>query len=255
MAEELTGQENKESINVALERWIERGTELAVARALSGMLMNWQLPYFYRDYYLINPPRRSLRGDHKPGLHVDDFMAQMHRPYYMALLQAASFHGAYYGQEKEHFLFTNFPELNLPKNKGQKIHFISIKEIPDPLIEQRNIENKCLNVSNAVLTACDLVHYERWIGGLAHVLPVLKELLKSITGSDFSPLLLKHVPLSTLQRVGYLIESSCMNQELADNLFEAIQRENLRLFKTPIKAFPGHISVTANRWKVVVSSL
>ncbi len=45
---------------------------------------------------------------------------------------------------------------------------------------------------------------------------VLSELAEVNRPSGFSPILLKHVQVSTLQRLGYLLESVCLNQVLAD---------------------------------------
>jgi hypothetical protein len=105
------------------------------------------------------------------------------------------------------------------------VNYISIKEIPDVLIEKRKTEAGYLNISNATLTACDLVQFEIRVGGINRVATLLNELTEVINGPDFSSVLINHVHVNTLQHLGYLFETVCFNQEFADSLFEAMQKK------------------------------
>ena len=182
-------------------------------------------------------------------------MKYLKRHYYIALLNAAAYHGASHQQPQEYFVMTEFPVLRPTHKKRQKVNYISIRKIPDALIEKRKTEAGYLNISNAALTACDLVQFEKRVGGLNRAATVLNELTEAIKGSDFSQLLLQHVHVTTLQRLGYLMETICLNQKLADNLFEAMKKEKLSFFRIPLKASKetrGHSS--ENRWKVIVNT-
>jgi predicted transcriptional regulator of viral defense system len=182
-------------------------------------------------------------------------MKYLQRPYYVALLNAAAYHGASHQQPQEYFVVTDFPVLRPIQKKGMKINYISIKEIPKSLIEKRKTEAGYLNISNAALTACDLIQFEKRIGGMNRVATVLNELTEVINPADFSLTLLKHVHVTTMQRLGYLLEHVCFNQELADTLFGAMQREKLGFFRIPLKAANETKGFASDhRWKVIVNT-
>ena len=182
-------------------------------------------------------------------------MKHLKRPYYVALLNAAAFHGASHQQPQEYFVMTGFPVLRPTQKKGLKVNYISIKEFPESLIEKRKTEAGYLNVSNAVLTACDLVQFEKRVGGLNRAATVLNELVEVIKPSDFTIALLKNTPVTALQRLGYLLENACLNTQLADALFEAMKGEEISLFRTPLKAAKESKGFSSdNRWKVVVNT-
>ena len=136
-----------------------------------------------------------------------------------------------------------------------KINYISIREIPPSLVEKRKTEAGYLNISNPVLTAGDLVQFEKRVGGLNRAAAVLSELAEVIKPADFTAEVLHHVHVAALQRLGYLLEYTCGQTTLADALFEAMNRESLRLFRIPLKAAretKGFLS--GNRRKVIVNT-
>jgi predicted transcriptional regulator of viral defense system len=265
------GQQNEISINQWLDKLLAKGaygfsketlqqeisnySDIAVKRALSRLSAKGKILSLNKGYYLLVTPQYASKGILPPVLYLDAFMKHLQRPYYVALLNAAAFHGASHQQPQEYFVMTNFPVLRPTQKKGQKVNYISIKEMPDELIEKRKTEAGYLNISNAALTACDLVQFEKRVGGINRVATVLNELIEVIRGSDFSTLLLKHVHVTTLQRLGYLLETVCFNQELADTLFEKMEKEKLPFFRIALKASKeakGYSS--ANRWNVIVNT-
>lgn len=238
-----------------LQEEIPDFSDIAVKRALSRLSAKGKIISFFKGYYLILPPQYALKGILPPQLYLDAFMDYLKRPYYVSLLNAAAFHGASHQQPQEYFIMTDFPVLRPTKKKGLKINYISIKEFPQSLIEKRKTEAGYLNISNAALTACDLVQFEKRIGGLNRAATVLAELAEVIKLTDFTPTLLNHVHVTTLQRLGFLLENSCSNSELADALFEAMKKENLSLFRIPLKASKNSLGFSSdNRWKVIVNT-
>jgi len=80
-------------------------------------------------------------------------------------------------------------------------------------------------------------------------------LADAIKPTDFTSVILQHVPVTALQRLGYLLENACCNTELADALFEAMKREKLSLFRIPLKAAKKTKGFSSdNRWKVIVNT-
>lgn len=206
----------------------------------------------FKGYYLIIPPQYASRGILPPELFLDAMMRHLNRSYYVSLLSAAVFHGSSHQQPQEFFVMTDFPVLRPTYKKGLKINYLSIKSIPDKLIEKRKTRAGYLNVSSAVLTACDLVQYKRRVGGINRVATVLYQLAEQLRPSDFSSDLLNHCQSTTLQRLGYLLEFVCLRKNLANALFRAVQNDNLVFYRIPLAVAMGTKGyASGNRWKVV----
>lgn len=229
-------------------------SDLAIKFALSRLTDKGKLLSIFKGYYLIISPQYASKGVLPPPLYLDAFMRHLQRPYYVSLLNAAAFHGASHQQPQEYFVITGFPVLRPTQKKGLKINYVSVKDIPQELIEKRKTEAGYLNISNPALTACDLIQYEKRVGGMNRAATVLNELAEAIKPTDFSSTLLKYAHATSLQRLGYLLEIVCLNQELADALFQAMKKEKLRFFRIPLKPSKGTKGCSSdNRWKVIVN--
>jgi predicted transcriptional regulator of viral defense system len=182
-------------------------------------------------------------------------MQVLNRPYYLGLLSAASYHGSSHQQPQEFFVVTSFPVLRPMQKKGIKINFISKREIPSKLLENKKTEAGYLKISNAVLTATDLIQYAKRIGGINRVAAVLAELVENIQPSAFDNDLLENVSVAALQRLGYLIDKVLDNQVLASALMTLLDNNNTPLFRIPLKA-AGETKgfETDERWKVIVNT-
>lgn len=231
-------------------------SETAVKRSLSRLRAKGRIISLHKGYYLILPPQFLSKGILPPSMFLDSLMKHLQRPYYVALLNAAAYHGAAHQQPQEYFVVTGFPVLRPTLKKGQKINYISINEIPDSLIEKKKTEAGYLKISNAVLTASDLIQFEKRVGGLNRVAAVISELVDVIKPIDFTPFLLNHAHTTALQRLGFILEYICMNMELADALFDSLQGQNLRLFRIPLKAAKVVKGFSSeNRWNVIVNTV
>ncbi len=230
-------------------------TEIALKRALSRLSEKGKIISVYKGYYLILPPQYALKGILPPSLFLDAFYNFFERQYYVSLLNAAAFHGAAHQQPQEYFVMTNFPVMRTTQKKGLKINYVSIDRIPEKLLEKRKTEAGYLTISNPVLTATDLVQFERRIGGLNRAATVLNELMEVIKPSDFSEDILVHAAVTTLQRLGYLLEFACLNTELSTSLFNSIETHKLRLYRIPLKASALTKGFSSdNRWIVIVNT-
>lgn len=223
--------------------------------ALKRLVDKEQIISIHKGYYLIIPPQYRSRGILPPTLFLDAFMKELGRPYYLALLNAAAYHGASHQQPQEFFVVTGFPVLRPMRKKGLKINYISKKEIPATLLDTRKTEAGFLQLSNPALTATDLIQYAKRVGGMNRVATVLSELAESIQPDDFNSNLLQHVPVTALQRLGYLLDKIFDNQPLANALYMALQHNNAPLFRIPLKASaPAKGFASDERWKVIVNT-
>lgn len=228
----------------------------AIKFALKRLVDKKQILSIHKGYYLIITPQYSAKGILPPALFLDAFMKELNRPYYVGLLNAAAYHGASHQQAQEFFVVTGFPVMRPLRKKALKINFISVSHIPSSLIDSRKTETGYMNISNAVLTAVDLIHYSKRVGGLNRVATLLEELVESIKPTDFDANLIQHVPISALQRLGYIFENVIDEIILSDALFLALENHKVLLFRVPLKSTAPTTGFRANnRWKVIANTI
>ncbi len=238
-----------------LARELPAYTEIAVRSALNRLTVKGRIISIYKRYFLIIPPQYLSKGILPPALFLDGLMKNLERPYYLALLNAAGFYGASHQQPQEFFVVTNLPVLRIAPKKGVKINFLSKKAIPETLLESKKTETGYLKVSNPALTACDLILYEKRVGGINRVSTVLNELAEAIKPEMFSNDLFEYVPVATLQRLGYILEKVLEYDSLANTLYEIFEQKSINLFRTPLKASSPEVGFPLDdRWKVIVNT-
>lgn len=229
-------------------------SDIANKFALKRLVDKKQIVSVHKGHYLIIPPAYRSKGILPPALFLDAFMQQLNRPYYVALLSAAALHGASHQQPQEFFVVTNFPVLRPTEKKGLKINYISKKEIPTALLDTLKSEAGYYKVSNPALTAADLVHFAKRVGGLNRVVTILAELVESIRPQAFDEVLVQYVAAAGLQRLGYLLERVLHEPVLADALYLAMQSKCIALFRVPLKtAAPVKGCAMDEKWKVIVN--
>ncbi len=229
-------------------------TEIAAKRALSRLSAKTKIVSIYKGYYLIIPPQYSSKGILPPTMFLDGLMKHMQRPYYLALLNAAGFYGAAHQQPQEFYVVTGFPVLRTTQKKGLKINYISKRKIPELLLESKKTETGYLKISNPALTACDLIQFEKRVGGMNRVATVLNDLVVSIKPEMFNNDLIEAVPATTFQRLGYMIEHVLANELLSAALYNALKRKEIAFFRTPLKTSAPIDGFSINdRWKVIAN--
>ncbi len=182
-------------------------------------------------------------------------MQFMQRPYYVGLLSAAAYQGAAHQQPQEFFVVTTQPALRPTQRKGIKVNYISKSSIQEKLIENMKVESGYLKISSPALTAVDLVQFEKKSGGLNRIATVLNELVEVIKPEMFSSILLNEASTYSIQRLGYLLEHSLNQKELADALYQESKEAGLSFYRVPLKAAaPTKGKPTDENWKVIVNT-
>jgi predicted transcriptional regulator of viral defense system len=238
-----------------LKRAMPLATPVSLKRSLSRETAKGNILSVHRGYYIIIPPSHKTRGILPPSLFIDGLMTYLERPYYVALLNAAAWHGASHQQPQEFFVVTGFPVMRPTEKKGIRIRYISKNEIPAGLTEQKNTDTGTVQLSGPLLTAADLVQYEKHIGGISRAATILVELAEKIKPSDPFHLLVEHSPVSVLQRLGYLLEEITGHYDLANTLHRMLQENDAALFRTPLKTGEPQDECPVNeRWKVILNT-
>jgi predicted transcriptional regulator of viral defense system len=264
-----------EQLNINVSQWIEnlekRGrisfslnqleeelpnySGVAIKSALRRLSKKGKIVSFHKGFYLIISAQYATRGILPAAIFMDSFMNYLNRPYYVGLLSAASLYGAAHQQPQEYFVITDFPVLRPSHKKGLKVNFISKSNITSRLLRERKTESGYLKVSSPLLTACDLVQFEKRSGGITRVATVLNELVEEMDPKEFDSIFFASAPVTAVQRLGYLIERVLNNEKLANELFEASKKNDLAFFRIPLKASaPTKGFSSENRWKVIVNA-
>ncbi|NEW78743.1 MAG: hypothetical protein GZ086_04825 [Gelidibacter sp.] len=238
-----------------LEKELPNYSAIALKRTLNRLSEKGNIFSVFKGYYLIITPQYASKGILPPYLYIDGLMKHLERPYYVGLINAAAFHGASHQQAQEFFVFTILPTLRPTLKKGQKINYISISNINPKFLIDIKTEIGYLKVSNPILTATDLIQFEKKIGGLNRAATVLEELTEKIIPEHITADIINHVPVSTWQRLGYILEHVIEQKELSNDIFQKLMEHQKKLFRIPLKAsglknnFP-----TNDRWKIIINT-
>jgi len=229
-------------------------TEAAIKLKLTRLSRRGKIISVHKGYYLIITPQYASRGILPPPLFIDGLMKFLERPYYVGLLNAASFYGAAHQQPQEYFIFTDFPVLRPTKKKSIRVNYISKKIITGKHLEKKKTETGYINVSNPALTALDLVQFDKRIGGLNRAATVLNELAEAIKPEQITKSLLKEASVTTIQRLGFLLEV-ILKQDIGSLLYEECKKAGLEFFRIPLKTSSKKIGFSSDeRWKVIVNT-
>lgn len=206
----------------------------ALKFALNKLFKKGRIVSVYKGFYVIIPPEYQQRRILPPELFIDALFKYLERPYYLGLLSSAILHGASHQQAMESFVFINKPPIRATKVEGLKINYVVKSEFPQIGIEKRKTDTGQMNISNAALTAFDIVEYQHRIGGLNRVATVLYELTEEIAQEKLNEVLKNNITLSVVQRLGYILDVVLEKKELAEVLKNFVK--NKKLFRVPLKS-------------------
>jgi len=205
-----------------------------------------------RGFYLIIPPRYSKQGKLPVQLYIENLFKNLNRPYYLGLYSAAKFHGASHQQVQRDYIITTKPTLLDISRGAIDLRFFTTANWPEKNILIKKADAGTYKISDPVLSALDLIHYQNKLGGLNRMLSVIEELIEEMTDSDLNDLLTWYPHKSTLQRFGYLLEDLHPDNYLIDTLFEYFESTKFYpvLLSPESRQKPGAVD---NRWKVDVN--
>ncbi len=239
-----------------LKRSFANDSETSLKRVLDRLSGKEKVVSVFKGYYVIVPPQYSSKGILPPAMFIDGLMKFLKRKYYVALLNAAALHGASHQQPQEYFVVTEYPVLRATKKKGIKINYISTRQLPpDSLTEKRKTETGYINVSNPLLTAIDLIRYEKKIGGLNRASTVINELVEPVKRNDVNEELINYASVSSLQRLGFVLEEVLNKKELAERIFSLCKKAGMKFYLIPLKTSGKKQKENINeKWRLMINT-
>ncbi|MBL0074349.1 MAG: hypothetical protein IPP34_22160 [Bacteroidetes bacterium] len=231
-------------------------SDTAIKQLLERLTSNEKIVSVFKGYYIIIPPQYSSKGILPPSMFIDGLMNFLERKYYVGLLNAAALNGASHQQPQEYFIVTEYPVLRPTNKKGLKINYISTKQLPpESLIEKKKTETGYISVSNPLLTAIDLINYEKKIGGLNRATAIINELDESIRPKDINEELINYASISSLQRLGYILEEILNRNNLSDKIFMQCKKAGKIFYLIPLKASGKKQKEHINeKWKLMINT-
>lgn len=222
----------------------------AIKKALQRLKKKKEIALIRNEFYVIITPEYRSKGILPPSLFIADLMKFLEKDYYVGLLNAAAYYGAAHQQPQSFSVITMKPNLRNIDNDNLKINFYIKKEWAKSDIVQKKVDTGYINVSSPELTALDLVYYFDQVGGLNRVATVLEELCESIDANKMLDLAKGYSPITTVQRLGFLLEEILNMRDLSDPIKYYLKTVNyFPVLLRPQKEKPEMI--TGNDWKVV----
>lgn len=230
-------------------------SEQGVKNALNRLVKKSEIVPVLKGFYAVIPVGYALRGMVPPELYIDDLMKHLKRPYYISLLTSAVFYGAAHQQPQVFSVITSLPSLRDKTKKGTKIVFTSTrKAIPMSWIKSFRTEYGDINVSKPELTATDLIIFQKEIGGLNRACTVLYELAESLNFDILDKDFFAYATVSSVQRLGYLLENELGQKHLAEKLYLKSKEFNLKFLKIPLKNSKSVENFPINKkWKIIIN--
>ena len=220
------------SINTELSRQVSRGRVQSV----------------YRGFYVIVPVQYQLKGVVPPAYYIDSLMDYVGKPYYVGLLSAAAMHGAAHQRAMKTQVMTVMPRIKA-SGKNSFLDWNYRQEIPEAFIMKKNAEIGTLRYSGPELTAIDLVQFASHVGGYQRASTVLAELMDSVDIERMHGLI-SFTSVTTIQRLGYLLEYVLSRQDQADALFRFLKTQGPWNSILLSNDQDRRGDVPANRWHV-----
>ncbi len=203
-----------------------------------------------RGFYVIVPLEYRIKDAPPVSWFIDDLMKYLGSPYYVGLLSAAELHGAAHQKPQEFQVISKKP-LREIRMRGLRIRFIKKRNMEKTPVMNVQTETGSMCVSTLEATSFDLIRYMDMAGSLSNVATVLAELAESLNPEKLLVAAQIDIELSSIQRLGYLIESLGFKQLVAP-LWEWTSHQRLY----PVLLKPGHRDAKSfkdARWSVIVN--
>ncbi|MCD8211370.1 MAG: type IV toxin-antitoxin system AbiEi family antitoxin [Prevotella sp.] len=227
---------------------------IVVSNELHRLCKRKRIQSVHRGFYTVVPIQFKDRGIVPPYNYINQLMTHLHRHYYVCLLSAGVLHGAAHQRPQRLTIMTEFPKITFTTNKNEQLAWFYRKEIPQSLLCETNTDTSTILYSNAELTAVDLVQYSGLVGGLSIATTIVAELMEKFNFHLYGNELLNVTTLSTLQRLGYILDVVLENSQQADAIHEIIRPHLQNVRYRPLStSLPIANKKRNTKWRIIVN--
>jgi predicted transcriptional regulator of viral defense system len=223
-------------------------SEKSLLQGLYRYKQNKKIVQIRKEFYGILVPRVAMNGRLSYFDFLDDLMKSLDKNYYIALLNAAALHGAAHQQPQITFVITTPPA---PRNiKASNLFFLSKSQWKQEFIVRKKTQTGFVNVSSPELTALDLCTYI-WKFGVNRVTTILMELHEEMRSSRLKKVAKEYDNVSSLQRLGYILENFTENKKLINALYAVFQDK--KTYYVPLSPKKEKRGEYNQKWKIIVN--
>jgi predicted transcriptional regulator of viral defense system len=182
---------------------LDGSSPAAIHRALSRLRASGQVFSPAQGFWVVIPPEYRSWGVVPAERFIDEMMRALGRVYYVALLSAASLHGAAH-QAPQVFQVMCAPPLRDRAVARVRLRFFSGRHVASAPTEPRTVSTGTMRVATPELTVIDMVALPGESGGYGNVATVLGE-LGGLDGSSLAALA-RPRGRGLTRRVSWLVE-------------------------------------------------
>jgi len=227
-------------------------SKTAIKSEVSRLVSAKEIQNLRKGFYIIMTPRYSNIQKLPIELYCDKLFQYLNRKYYVALFSASKLHGASHQKIQKDYVMIEKPKLKDISKGNFHINFYTVSNFPQNNLISKKSDAGIFKVSSPALTIADLIHYQTKLGGINRILSSIFELAEYLEISDLITLLEWYPNLSTIQRLGFLLEFMNAKEEHLDSILTCLGKNSYYpvLLSPQSHAKPGAVS---NRWKVDVN--
>ena len=223
-------------------------SDKSLLRGLYRYKRNKKIVQIRKEFYGILIPRVAMNGRLSYFDFLDDLMKSLDKNYYIALLNAAALYGAAHQQSQVAYVITTPPT---PRNiKSSNLFFLSKSNWNQAFIVQKKTQTGFVNVSSPELTALDLCTYI-WKFGVNRVTTVLIELHEEMKSSFLKKVAKEYDNISSLQRLGYILENFTENEKLINAVYAVLQEK--KTYYVPLSPKKEKRGEYNHKWKIIIN--
>lgn len=219
----------------------------AIMAILTRLRRNHLIVTLSNGIYAILQPTEQTHGL-RPLRVLDPLMKYLDADYYVGLLSAASHWGA--AHHKPQILQVMTAQRHFLKRLEKlRIKFYLKKHFSERSVVSAKTAFGYHLISSPELTALDVISYENASGGFNNVCLVVRDLMGAIKGQELLDCCKKSERMSSVQKLGYMIEKYKAPKKTYDSLRKWVKSRNLSpipLFAKGERRGPIH-----KDWKVI----
>ena len=221
----------------------------AIQQTLFRAKKRGKIAQIRQGFYVILPPEYSKPGILPVYLYIDDLMRFLNRNYYVGLFSAAALHGAAHQQIMNAQIIIEKPALRRIKNEKMEIDFFVKNKWNDQNVILKKSDAGYFKVASPELTVFDLIYYNKRIGGINRILPILEELSEAIDVNNLITIIKNCKNNFVLQRLGYIYDHILKEDNLADTIYAAIK--DAKTNSVPLSVLNSPIGNLDNKWNII----
>lgn len=258
----------KPSMTASLEKWVNhlqsrgrysflRGEALAegglsaeaTKKALQRLTKRGRIAKAKDYFFVIVPLEYAISGGPPPSWYIHDLMHALGRPYYVALLTAASYHGASHHSPQEFQVITNRPVRPIIVGRA-RIRFFASRFIPSAAVTSIKTSTGSMRISTPEQTALDLMRFARGVGQLDNAATVISELVSKLDAKKLLAVVKAVQDVPNAQRLGFILDRAGI-RELSEPLRRWVDRQHANsVALRPHRG--GSDGYLDRRWRVLV---